>query len=308
MLLPLSQSADWTIRVETGIKQGLVSNRRPVAVTYYYMNMDQQHTEQQLRVEVASALRAIKKAKPDILISVDDESNYLVTSKMEVQQRPPVVFTSMLRSPSSFGYSSATRVTGVIESMPTGGIIEVLNVLKPDASLKVAVIGINDLTGQSEMQLIEASDWGRHILGPTLLADDFSAWQTFVEGPASTADILIVLTTDLLKKDIGGDFVSEKELVEWTQSNARPFSLGVRLSYVRYGGGLAVAMPGSVFGRRAIEMSLKWLEGGLDAPPPPLDKPSDFDVGIRAAILNQRGLVLPNVYRELARSSGSFYP
>jgi hypothetical protein len=308
VLLPLSQSADWTNRVETGIKQGLINNRRPVAVTYYYMNMDQQHSEQQLRVAVASAMRAIKKAKPDILISVDDESNALVTSKIEVPQRPPVVFTSMLQSPSFYGYSPATRATGVIESMPTGGIIEILNMLKPQTSLKVAVIGINDLTGQSEMQLIQATDWGRHVLGPVLLADNFSAWQNFIQGPASKADILIVLTTDLLKKDIDGDYVSEKELVAWTQSNAKPFSLGVRLSYVRYGGGLAVAMPGSVFGRRAIEMSLKWLESGVDAPPPPIDKPSDFDVAMRTSILNQRGLVLPNVYRELARSSGSIYP
>ncbi len=308
VLLPLSQSADWTNRVETGIKQGLVNNRRPVNVTYYYMNMDQQNTEQQLRVAVASARRAIKKDNPDILISVDDESNGLVTSKINAQERPPVVFTSMLQSPSFYGYSPAKRVTGVVESMPTGGIIEILNVLKPQASLKVAVIGIDDLTGRSEMQLIQEADWGQHVLGPVSLVDNFSDWQAFINGLASTADVLIVLTTDLLKKGAGDDFVPEKELVAWTQANAKPLSIGIRLSYVRYGGGLAVAMPGSVFGRRAIEMSLKWLESGTDLPPPPIEKPSDFDVAMRASVLNQRGLVLPNVYRELARSSGSSYP
>lgn len=308
VLLPLSQSADWTIRVETGIKQGLVNNRRPVNVTYYYMDIAQQKSEQQLRVAVASAMRAIEKAKPDILISVDDESNGLVTSKIKVNQRPPIVFTSMLQSPSSYGYSTSNRVTGVVESMPTSGIIEILNILKPDASLKVAVIGIDDLTGRSEMQLIQEADWGRHVLGPLSLVDNYSDWQIFVNGLASTADVLIVLTTDLLKKDGSDDYVPEKELVAWTQENATPFSIGVRLSYVRYGGGLAVAMPGSVFGQRAIEMSLKWLESGLDRPPPPVEIPIDFDVAVRASVLQQRGLVLPNVYRELARSSGSSYP
>ena len=308
VLLPLSQSADWTIRVETGIRQGLVNNRRPVDVTYYYMNMDQQKSEQQLHVAVASAMRAIEKDKPDILISVDDESNDLVTSKIDPQQRPAIVFTSMLQSPSSYGYSTASRVTGVIESMPTGGIIEILNVLKPQMSLKFAVIGINDITGRSEMQRIQAADWGRHVLGPVRLADDFLDWQAFINGPASDADVLIVLTTDLLKKDSGGEYISEKELVAWTQANAKPFSIGVRLSYVRYGGGLAVAMPGSVFGRQAIEMSLKWLESGFDRPPPPVEIPIDFDVALRVSVLSQRGFVLPHVYRELARSSGSFYP
>jgi hypothetical protein len=308
VLLPLSQSADWTNRVETGIKQGLVNNRRPVNVTYYYMDLDQQDTEKQVRLAVASALRAIKKDRPDILIAVDDESNSLVTSKIEPRNRSPLVFTSILQSPSSYGYSSATRATGVVENMPIGGIVEILNVLKPHASLKVAVIGIDDLTGRSEMQLVRTADWGQHVLGPVLLAEDFSDWQAFILGPASTADVLIVLTTDLLKKERGGDYMPEKDLVAWTQSNAKPFSIGVRLSYVLYGGGLAVAMPGSVFGRRAIEMSLKWLETGTNRPPPPIERPSDFDVAMRASVLNQRGLVLPNVYRELARASGSSFP
>jgi len=57
-----------------------------------------------------------------------------------------------------------------------------------------------------------------------------------------------------------------------------------------------------------MEMSLKWLDAGLDRSPPPVEKPNDFDVAIRSSVLRERGVVLPNVYRELARSSGSLYP
>lgn len=307
VLFPLNQTADWTTRVETGIKQGLVNNRRPIAVTYHYMDMNNEYSEQQLRVAVASARRAIEREKPDILISVDDETNSLVTSGMEVEKRPPVVFTSILQSPASYGYSPATRATGVVEDMPTGAILDILKEMKPQASLKIAAIGINDVTGQSEMKLIEAADWGAHTLGPVALVDDFNAWQTFIKGPASQADVLIVLTTDLLKKEAGGAMMPEKDIVTWTQTNAAPFPIGVRLSFVRYGGGLAIAMPGSVYGRRAIEMSLKWLESGLERPPS-VEKPDDFDVAIRSSVLSQRGIVLSKVYRELARSSGSLYP
>ena len=56
-----------------------------------------------------------------------------------------------------------------------------------------------------------------------------------------------------------------------------------------------------------MEMSLKWLENGLERPPP-VEKPNDFDVAIRSSVLRERGVNLPNVYRELARSSGSLYP
>lgn len=307
VLFPLNPTADWSIRVETGIKQGLVNNRRPVAVSYHYMDMNNEYSEQQMHVAVASARRAIEREKPDILISVDDETNSLVTSKLPAGTRPPIVFTSMLQSPESYGYSPATRATGVMEDMPTAAILEILKVLKPQDSLRISVIGINDVTGQSEMKIIQAADWGPHTLGPVSLVDDFGAWQAFIKGPASQADILIVLTTDLLKKESGGEYVPEKDIVAWTQANAAPLSIGVRLSYVRYGGGLAIAMPGSVFGRRAMEMSLKWLENGLERPPP-VEKPNDFDVAIRSSVLRERGVNLPNVYRELARSSGSLYP
>ncbi len=308
VLFPLNPTADWSIRVETGIKKGLVSNRRPVAVTYHYMDMNNEYSEQQLHVAVASAVRAIEREKPSILISVDDETNSLVTSKLDPSRRPPVVFTSMLQSPESYGYSSATRATGVSEDMPTAAIVELMKVLKPQESLRVAAIGINDVTGRSEMKIIQTADWGPHTLGPVALVDDFKDWQAFIKGPASQADILIVLTTDLLKKERGGEYMPEKEIVAWTQANASPLSIGVRLSYVRYGGGLAIAMPGEVFGRKAMEMSLKWLDAGLDRPPPPVEKPNDFDVAIRSSVLRERGVVLPNVYRELARSSGSLYP
>lgn len=308
VLFPLNPTADWSVRVETGIKQGLVNNRRPVSVTYHYMDMNNEYSESQMHVSVASARRAIEREKPDILISVDDETNNLVTSKIEPAKRPPVVFTSMLQSPESYGYSAATRVTGVSEDMPTAAIIELMKVLKPSESLKIAVIGINDVTGQSEMKIMKAADWGHHSLGPLALVDDFNEWQAFIKGPASQADVLIVLTTDLLKKESGGEYVPEKDIVSWTQSNAASLSIGVRLSYVRYGGGLAIAMPGAVFGRQAMEISLKWLDSGLNHAPPPVQKPNDFDVAIRTSVLRDKGVVLPNVYRELARASGSLYP
>ena len=308
VLFPLNPTADWSVRVETGIKQGLVNNRRPVSVTYHYMDMNNEYSEQQLHVAVTAARRAIEREKPDILISVDDETNNLVSSKLEPTKRPPVVFTSVLQSPKSYGYSSETRVTGVLEDMPTAAILELMKVLKPSESLKIAVIGINDVTGQSEMKIIQDADWGHHSLGPVALVDDFNEWQTFIKGPASQADVLIVLTTDLLKKERGGEYMPEKDIVAWTQAHAVPLSIGVRLSYVRYGGGLAIAMPGAVFGRQAMAMSLKWLDSGLSRPPPPVEKPTDFDMAIRTSVLREKGIALPNVYRELARSSGSLYP
>lgn len=308
ILQSLSESADWSSRIDVGIKEELRKNRRPVAVSYHYMNLEDKQTEQQFRIAIASAKRSIEQIKPDILISIDDESNALVTSKLNVETRPAIVYTGVIQNPKIYGYGPDTRATGVQEDIQIRAILDSIKELKPNSSLNIAVVGIDDLTGQAEMEIIKAANWSPHKLESIALVDDFAAWQSFIVDRASKADILIVLTTDLLKKDKGGGLVPENELVAWTEAHSIPLPIGIRHSFVRYGGGLAITIPGSVFGRRAIEMSFKWLNAGLGTRPPEPVKPQEFDVALRRTVLERRGVSLPEIYQELARSSGSLYP
>ena len=76
----------------------------------------------------------------------------------------------------------------------------------------------------------------------SVLASHFKDWQAFVEGPATQADILLVLSLDNLGQDAGdGRAVKESKVAQWTEAHAKPLPIGLASSYVRSGGALSVS-------------------------------------------------------------------
>lgn len=308
VLHSLSQPSDWATRVDQGIVEILRKNRQPVAVVYHYMDLDVAGSETETRVATAAARQAIAKEKPDILVAVDDESNTLVASQLPASSRPAIVYTAILQTPESYGYGPQSRSTGAEEDVPSAAIIDLLKIIRGAKPLRIAVLGVEDVTGRAELARLQADEWGKHTLEPVKLVSTFRQWQAFVTEEASNADVLVVLSTDMLASDRPGEFLPEKAVIEWTETHARALPIGIRDSYVRYGGGLAVTSPGSVYGRLAMQISLDWLKKGLHATPPDRVGVNDFNIALRHSVLKQRGIELPSVYQELARATGGLYP
>lgn len=308
VLQSLSEHADWSLRIEKGIKEVLRDNRTPVTVMHHYMNLDETGSEAQVNAAVQSALRSIQREKPDILISIDDESNSLVTSKLNPATRPAVLYLATLQPPARYGYSRSTRSTGIEENIPVGAIADLLNAIHPGHHLKIAVVGVDNVTGQAEVQRLKSGDWGPHTVGPIRLASTFTQWRQFVVEEASNADVLIVLTAEMIEADTQGVLVPESEVIHWTEQHSKPLPIGIRHSFVRYGGGLAVSSPGSVYGRLGMQMALEWIKNGLTHIPAARTHVADFTISFRNSELKNRGITLPPVYRELARESGGLYP
>lgn len=104
------------------------------------------------------------------------------------------------------------------------------------------------------------------------------------------------------------EFLPDQTVIEWTEANSRPLPIGIRDSFVRYGGALAVASLGSVYGRLAMQMSIDWISNGRHASPPKPMTVNEFNVALSASKLDKRGIKLPAVYSELARATGGLYP
>jgi hypothetical protein len=308
VLQSVSQQTDWAVRIDKGMQEVLRDNRLPVTVLFHYMNLDDQGTETHVRTAIASAKRAIEKEKPDILISVDDESNRLVTSQLNAATRPATIYLAILEPPENYGYTEKIRVTGIEENIPHQAIIDLVEDLKPGMSLRIAVVGVDDITGRAELNRINLTDWGKHTLGSVKLAKTFEQWRSFVQTQASSADLLLVLSADMLEGSEPGVFIPEKEVVEWTEAKAKPLPVGIRETYVKYGGGLAVSAPPYVYGKLAMQMALNWLDKGLDSLPSPLIRLPYFNVSIRLAALNKRSIDPPQTYQELARATGGLLP
>ena len=179
---------------------------------------------------------------------------------------------------------------------------------RPGKPLKIAALGVDQVTGQAEMSQFKAQDWGEHIVGPTALVKTFAQWREFVGKSLSDSDVLIVMSTDMLMADAEEKVVPEKEVIQWTEKHATPLPIGIRASYVRYGGGLSVSSPPRVYGLLGMHMTLQWLSAGVDSAPPAAMEIPDFNVSMRTPELEKRKVTLPQVYRELARASGGLFP
>lgn len=306
VLQSLSQDADWARQIERGMQEALRANKQPVATEFHYMNLDTDGT--QTNVAVASAKRAISTLKPDLLISVDDESNKLVTSQLDLESRPFVAYLAILEAPETYGYGPSSRATGLEEQIPHEAIIDLLDELEPSKSLRIAIIGVDSTTGHAEMRRLLSSDWQHHTIGPTRLVKTDQQWKAFVSGEASQADVLLVLDTDMLETEKPGALAPVSEIIQWTETHAKPIPIGIRENYVKHGGGLAISAPPSVYGKLTMQMALKWLNDGLSSGIPPSIRVPYFYVSIRSSAVKKRGIDPPLVYQELARSTGGLYP
>lgn len=306
VLQSLSQDSGWTQRIERGMQEALRQNKQPVAVDFHYMNLDTDGT--QTNVAVAAALRAIGALKPDILIAVDDESNKLVASQLNPTSRPALAYLAILEAPATYGYGPKTRATGLEEQVPHEAIIDLLAELESSQSLQIAIIGVDSATGNAEMKRLLASDWQQHTIGPTSLVKTNQQWRDFVLNAAHQADVLLVLDTDMLQTEEPGVLAPVSEIIQWTETHAKPLPIGIRENYVTHGGGVAISAPPSVYGKLAMQMALQWLNDGIHSSVPPSIQVPYFYVSLRKSALKKRGIEPPLVYQELARSTGGLYP
>ena len=308
VLQSVSPDSDWGIRIDQGIQTALRANRQPITVITHYMNLDEAGSDTGFRVAVAAARAEIANHKPDVLIAVDDESNALVASQLPAQDRPAIVYTAILQSPEAYGYSTQTLATGIEESVPLAAIFDLLRTVMGDRPLKIAALGVDDLTGRAELARLLQVSWRGHTLVSSGLVTNFAQWQAFVSEQASEADVLLVLSTEMLGGSQPDEFLPEQTVIEWTETNARALPIGIRHSFVRYGGSLAVVSPPRVYGRLAMQMSIDWIAKGLETDMPAPRTVTEFNIAFRQTILKNRGIELPPVYRELARATDGLYP
>ena len=309
VLHSLSQASSWAHAVDVGFNQVLATNRMPVTVARHYLNLDILAEGVDAQTQVAAAHRKIDVFDPHVLIAVDDETSELVARHYVGRPDLQVLYTGLMHAPERYGYTASSGVRGIREQLPLNGIARLLEQMHPGQSLQIAVLGVDDLTGRAEMEQVLGHDWGPHRLGAQALVPNFEAWRAFVLGPARSADVLLVLTADKIEDAPGSRRIApEAEVSAWTEENAGPWPIGVRASYVRMGGGLAVSAPPGELGALAMALALRRLADPGHVPATPSQGTEAYDISVRPSALARRGRVLPQIYLEAARGAGRLYP
>ncbi|MFM8884924.1 MAG: hypothetical protein ACKOKC_00700, partial [Chthoniobacterales bacterium] len=128
-----SPDSAWAQQVDRGMREALARNRRPLTVERYYLGLDSPASAARTGEMQAQARRAIARLNPDILIAVDDEANSLVAREYVGRERPRILYVSLNRSPSDFGYQGAANVSGIAERLPLAAVRDAMADLFRDA-------------------------------------------------------------------------------------------------------------------------------------------------------------------------------
>ena len=305
----LSKESSWSSAVDVGIARALANNRLPVSVSREYLNLDILSVEGDLSRVLQEIRHKISAIDPHVLLVVDDETSHLLGRHYVDHEDIKLVFAGLMQEPEHYGYSETKGVIGVREPAPLAPIVAVLDEVGAGAPMKIAVLGIDDITGQAEMKQVLNFDWGKHHLLAHALVPHFEDWKQFVSGPAQGADALVVLSIDKVpEKSQGLATVPESQVVGWTESNSKPLPIAVRDSFVQMGGGLAISVPPSELGELGLNMALARLAETKQSSELDTITTVAFDVSLRQSVLEKRKVELPEIYRQAARAAGRLYP
>lgn len=298
---------EWAEQVDAGVRRALKSNRRPVSMSWHYLDLDRKASAAAKTAAVNEARRAVSYQDPDILIAVDDESNALVAAHYAGQQRPKVLYVSIDMPPAHYGYTTVSNVSGIAEVLPLAGARDAMRAMRDGRPCRVAAVGADCDTGRAEMAQVKAFNWAPCTLTHTTLSQTWSEFQRSVAKAGETADVLLVLTFEGMTATDGGT-VADTVVAPWIEQNARPLVIGLRHEYVAEGGAFALTAAGENQGADAMDMALDWLDRPwISGAPEPVTSDA-FNVMMRQSALEKRGVKLPVIYREAARATGHLYP
>lgn len=299
-----SASADssWARQMDSGMREALEANRRPLSVEWNYLGVNAPAARRRVKEARAEANRTIARFNPDVLIAVDDEANALVARDYVGRDRPRILYVSLNRPPEYYGYADAVNVSGIAERVPLSAIRDAVRDLA--VGQRLAVVGVDDETGRAEMAQVQNFDWSPLVVEKAALVSTMQDWKALVES-AAKADVLLMLSTHDLPD--GGRVATAAEIIRWTQDNARPLPIGTQVDFVESGGGLSFSPPPDDLGARSIALALDWLDA-RDTPGAPVPVVSEhFEVAVRPEILRKRGIEPPPIYIEAARENGTLF-
>lgn len=328
-----SERGLWVKDVDRGMDQQLERNRRPIQLERHYLRLDEPGlSPETVRLRVEDAQRAVARLRPDILIAVDDEANQLVAKDYLGLGSPKLLYLSIDQPPEIYGYRDQKQVTGISEELPLAAVSKVLGdlqptdvqtsgseqasvairfpekLLVPQRSLRVAALARDSETGRAELAQVKQFDWSPHQLGPVKAVNSLVEWQDAVRALAGEADVLLVLSyRGLQRSPDSPELVPGPELAKWLEDESVPLPIGLHVDYVVDGGGLSLAPAPTNYGSNAMQMALEWLEPARKGALPASRRSPHFDVALRIARLNVRGLSLPPIYAEAARAGDDFY-
>jgi ABC-type uncharacterized transport system substrate-binding protein len=251
---------EWVSNISRGIKRVLESEKGILVETFY---MDTQNVQSEAKIVQAGekAKEIISQWDPDIVITVDDNTQEYVGKYYVGKARPLIVFCGVSAPLENYGYPT-TNVTGILEAPTLKGAVEFLD--KKITHVRSISI-LSDDSPMSKYSIAfarsEIESMGKKVLSCDM-AGTFVKWKSKISGyQQNKTDAILIFSYDWVKDEKTGRNIAPKEVMEWSSKNSKKPIFGVRADIVDNGGLLSVMTSGIEHGREAALITLGLLNG-----------------------------------------------
>lgn len=204
-----------------------------------------------------SAMQAIQKFKPDVIMLFDDNACEYV-GKQFINKETPVVFCGMNADPSVYGFP-AKNITGEIERFPFIEMISFLKELSPKVK-KVAFISDDSPTGvgiEKQLDNIELPVETIEIIA----SNDFETWKSKIGEWQETTDAIGIITYHTIIDTTTGQSMDPDVVLDWIISNSNIPEFSSFDFAVKQGALCGVYISGNIHGKVAAETVIEILNG-----------------------------------------------
>lgn len=309
-----SYSADyaWTRDVDVGLTR--IFNRHPnYAIRWHYMDTKKHPWPEFARAAGITARGVVENYRPHVLVVVDDDAQRLAGRHFVNDPDIRIVFAGINGSAAPYGYDHADNVTGILERKPVRAVREVIGELARNRGLAgpVRVLFLGDASGSVKQDAEEMThfDWAPLKFVGARLVESWPQWQQAVAQAHEVADFIVVANYRKLTATAGGkELVDVREVMPWTEKNARIPVIGTNGFNVEDGAALAIGTSPFEQGEVAAQMAVAIIDQGTAPSAIPWRQTEQFTVSIRQGEMLEKRLYLPAVYEAFARVVDSFIP
>lgn len=301
----------WTRDIDTGLRRVFDGNLH-YKVQWHYMNTKKHPDADFKRRAGMLAAREIEHFRPDLIIAIDDDAQKFAVKEYLKDPKVSLVFAGLNGSVIPYGYHLAKNVTGIFERKPLASLRSMLSEMRDregnPLGKRIVHIGDRSSSVMEDSKEIEATDWSPFRLAASKHASTFDEWKRAVAAASAEGDLILISNyQNVLRQDAQEGFVPPAELIEWTESNSRIPVIGMGGFLVEDGGMLAIGASGFEQGDVIARMTMAILDEGASPNDIPHAMPRQYLVYMRQAVMEKRGLKLPDIYEAFSRASNNYH-
>lgn len=209
---------EWVVGVNRGIKIGIADF--DIQVEHFYMDTKNRTSNEWKKTAADTAMNLIDQWKPDVVITVDDNAQQYVGSKIAKTGRPNLVFCGVNNQMELYGYPTE-NVTGILERPHFKECMQFLKNILPNTKNVVIISDVGPTT-DGTFEYMQKQDTGDiNVLGWHKLST-LDQWKNAVMDAQRKADAIVIYTYHTLKTNENDEkSVPSKTVIGWTVQNSQ---------------------------------------------------------------------------------------